>query len=271
MISAYRHVQLLLLSVLFACLITPPPVSAADTNQHKLPAATASRDTDKLYERVGLSLSCSPSPNGTDYVCYRKIEGAKPTTIGRIGRWLFRLYRDPIAVFTFALLCVGVYQVGIAQKTAHRQLRAYVIALPGAFLAQDHATNLRFDAKPLLKNVGQTPAYNVRYNAVLRVLPQPLPDQFNFELANNFASISSKTTIGSGQENFMHKYLEGFLSDEDIIAIIAPGGSKLCFYGEATYTDIFNKHHKTEFCWHFVWDGINNPLWLSGNQNNRAD
>lgn len=97
-----------------------------------------------------------------------------------------------MVVLTVAIIIVMVLQlaafvlqafalrktVDTMRDTAQRQLRAYVTAVDDKVVIQDPEKNTPFRFRPLIINVGQTPAHNVWYAAHAQVLRNPLPDNF---------------------------------------------------------------------------------------------
>jgi hypothetical protein len=130
------------------------------------------------YERhTGVALACAPSADGRNYTCYRDRPGEPPTIPERLGRWSFRLWRDPIAVLTLALFTIGGWQVEISRRTAKRQLRAYVALRDyrlhdGATMdpPQPHNVN-RPGIIIQVANTGATPGYEVVHHARIEVRP----------------------------------------------------------------------------------------------------
>lgn len=226
----------------------------------------------EAHERkTGVPLSCRPASGaGEDaYQCQPK--GEPPTILRRVWRWVFRLGRDPIAVLTLALLGIGIWQVGTAQTTMRRQLRAYLHLTPGEVKSQDTGTGFRFEARPWVHNKGQTPAYNVQYLATIRMLPHPIPAGYKFELPDHGVE-RSRMTLGPGQQSYLVAVADGLLSEAEIKQVkgLAPGLGRLVVYGTVTYDDAFKVRRHTDFCWLLVWVGEEASNWMSLPYNQEA-
>lgn len=218
----------------------------------------------QAYERkTGVPLVCK-SASQTDETAYQcKPKGEPPTAIERAWRWIFRAGRDPIAVLTLLLFGVGVWQIGIAQRTAHRQLRAYVHAFPGVVNEQNAANSFKFEVRPNIINKGQTPAYDVQYSACLKVVNLPLAPGFNFAVPEQIDG-RAKATLGPDQSSLFWIVAEGYFSEAEIKLIKGEtaGAARIMAYGEITYRDAFNKRHFTQFAWVIGWDG-GAPIWVT--------
>jgi hypothetical protein len=90
-----------------------------------------------------------------------KSEDTKSKTDAESAKWT-----DPLSIFTGLLVVVTAGLIGIGwiqwhetRITAKRQLRAYLAVYPGFLIEQDERNKLSFEARPIVKNTGQTPAY----------------------------------------------------------------------------------------------------------------
>ena len=80
-----------------------------------------------------------------------------------------------------------------------------------------------------LQNVGNTPAYDVRSNSFARVLPFPLPLDFNFPEFNE--AISSPAVMMPRQSNIITAIADRIYSDDDIHEISVGSSKRLYVYG----------------------------------------
>lgn len=147
--------------------------------------------------------------------------------------------------------------VSAQQDTARKELRAYLTTLVGRATYQERP-RLRFEGKPILRNVGRTPAYNVKARTTAAVFPLGPgvlvpPAGFGFPLADNW--------VGSGllgpQQDFNLSAILGspgeFVPDDDVEKIRAGTEQILCVWGEVSYEDIFRKPHSLKFCQLLHW------------------
>src|SRR5260221_10807252 len=103
-----------------------------------------------------------------------------------------------LAFFTFALAGTALWQRFDTKKSSEKQLRAYVHIYPGLLWEQNERTAEMFEARPMMKNNGQTPAYNVVYTGITKILPAVVPGNFDFSLAQH--PFPSKGTLGPAQD-----------------------------------------------------------------------
>lgn len=239
----------------------------------KVKIALQGDDRERIYGKAGVSLACAPSPNGVDYICYKKPEGGVPTLLDRVGHWLFRLVRDPIAVFTFLLLCVGVRQVGISQRTAHRQLRAYLAPdftsiTDGSSLTPPSDVGLVRGAT-VIKNSGQTPAYDVQTWAEIDIART---SEENRLVAPEQLTRISMTSIGPGGATTHTRHLGRALTDHEV-SEVQTSKSAIYIYGNTEYRDVFGKKHTTNFRLKYsgVWPPVGTPNMTYCEAGNDAD
>jgi hypothetical protein len=81
-----------------------------------------------------------------------------------------------LAIITWRIVSLGKDQ----SETTRKQLRAYLSIVIGQATYQDDARNIRFEAKPLLINNGETPAYNVRVRIKADILTDSVSKNFTF-------------------------------------------------------------------------------------------
>lgn len=177
-----------------------------------------------------------------------------------IGNWLYRLIDDPTAIATFALFAVTFMlwraTLGLvkgAEKTARQQLRAYLSVTIGSAVYQDSAKRLRFEAKPMIINAGQTPAYKVRYESKAEIIPDSLVTGYSFTPPST--SQMSQSSIGPRENRYMSAIVQNTVPKKDIKAIKDGNGQALWVWGVVHYEDIFGDPHFTEFCQRLVWLG----------------
>jgi hypothetical protein len=185
-------------------------------------------------------------------------------------------------VFTGALVVVGSFQLLVfglqarrlrqtietMDKTAERQLRAYVCFVTGGFVAQDRNTDYRYEVRPFVKNTGQTPAYEVFVSSRARLLPFPLPADVDLSVPDEPTAADN---IGPGQSFFFRAWLDRMLTNEEIAEITTGIGRKLYIYGTVRYKDAFGHRRYTNFCQFSVWDRGGNYSGINSPRQNDAD
>lgn len=174
-----------------------------------------------------------------------------------------RSTRDPVALFTLwvALFTAGLFvsTVGLwivtyfslrhARKTAEAELRAYVAVLPGGLRQVNPNENLAFLFNML--NGGRTPAYNVEYAAVVRLLDHPLPANFPFPALP--VAPHSRLVIPNGVPFQGTVVADRRFTQNEIAGLLqAPvEGTRLYVFGRVDYTDALGVARWTRFCLSF--------------------
>lgn len=148
---------------------------------------------------------------------------------------------------TEKLWAAGEKQRELAEKTAERQLRAYVVVhLEDIIIPKpgdDHIAITQFQ----IKNTGQTPAYNLQTISKTRVVDYPFPDDFDF-LTFSPPGDHGTGTLGPG-ESIATEGKSPILTEEEWAAIRSKAsGKRLCTWGIVTYRDVFESIHHTNFC-----------------------
>ncbi|MEQ1812524.1 MAG: hypothetical protein ABL889_21530 [Terricaulis sp.] len=152
-----------------------------------------------------------------------------------------RATADPLmALLTFGLLLFAGWQVAISRDTARRQLRAY-IAVKGVDVQQRRD---RIVAKISLKNVGQTPARNVRAGCKILLVPKGQTSELvDYEFPED---PQTGLVWGAGLElPPLSKTLD--LNEQEAAAVSDTKTVIAFIVGCAKYQDIFGKRHFTNF------------------------
>ncbi len=124
------------------------------------------------------------------------------------------------------------------------QMRAYVSVSIGGGIFQDRERGLRFEARPQLRNTGNTPAHKVRFRVASDILPVPLPKDFKFKLPPDFAGGALLAPQQPAQANAVVKE---FAPDEDVANIKIGNGKSLFVWGYVIYEDAFKKNRRVTF------------------------
>lgn len=140
--------------------------------------------------------------------------------------------------------------VAIVKDRSAKQMRAYVSVLVHSGVYQEREKGFYFEGKPMMLNMGNTPAHNVRYRATADILPIQIPSDFPFPLPER---ASSAATLGPHQNFIMGARVGTFYDDRDVFAIKNATGRALYVWGIITYEDIFGDAHHTKFCQIITW------------------
>jgi hypothetical protein len=127
----------------------------------------------------------------------------------------------------------------IAETNAHLQLRAY-LSVDTRQSGWTDPTSSKIEGQVVVKNTGQTPAFNVQ-TAIGFVVGKNKPVAIPIGTKK-----SSIVTIGSGQESRSVDGLGRNLAVAERLAL--SGGSRIWFMAKITYTDIFGEKWETNMC-----------------------
>jgi hypothetical protein len=152
-----------------------------------------------------------------------------------------------LVIVTFMLVLTAIAQM----RTTRRQLRAYLSVVIGGAVYQDPAVPLKFEAKPLIKNNGQTPAYNVRYRIKAEIISDTAAKNYTFDTPPDIPK--SQSSIGPGEDRLMSAILGYTVPMPDIQVIKDGQGKALWVWGIVHYDDVFGKPRFTQFCQRLAW------------------
>jgi hypothetical protein len=156
--------------------------------------------------------------------------------------------------------------VALRERTA-QQMRAYLTIMVGSACFQERSKNLKFEGRPLLVNCGHTPAHEVAYKAKAAILPVPLPDDFDFQLPENFIGSS---VLGPQQTNVLGATVDDFSPDTEVADIKSGQDRALYVWGLVTYKGIFNDEQTTKFCQLIYWLSDTNIFGVYTSRHNQA-
>jgi len=162
------------------------------------------------------------------------------------------------ALLSGLFLVAGYVALKVRQIASHERagegdnirMRAYLSVVVGGAVTQDRSRNVRFEARPLIINTGQTPAYKVRYLARADILPVPLPDNFALPLETDEVSSGN---VGPQQRSAIRAAANAFWDDADVDNVRRANGRALYVWGRVTYEDAFNVERHTNFCQMLSW------------------
>jgi hypothetical protein len=155
----------------------------------------------------------------------------------KYGEWLIFLATVALFVATVALVWATWALAAGAERTAQRQLRAYV------HITETRLPQISVGAHPTvhasIKNAGQTPAYNVSICSFVVVAS---PDN----QLPAFEKSARQGTIPPGEQWFTVNSAEHSL-DSETLKDIQEGRKNLYFIGRIEYDDAFSHHRFTNF------------------------
>ncbi len=142
------------------------------------------------------------------------------------------------------------------RKHGEMQMRAYLSVLIGGAVFQD--ANNNFEALPVIRNTGMTPARNVKWRMQADILPMPLPDDHKFPMPS--ARKGYSLIPPHSPDLTMNYVLPDRFPDADVQEIKRMRGRALTVWGVLSYDDVFGEHHRVTFCQQMRWIGPNDAV-----------
>lgn len=158
---------------------------------------------------------------------------AKLCTVGQTVFWFFSDTNRVIATFTVVLAVIGLCALRIAADTERRQLRAYMVVEFASVTRIQVGQNI--EAEVIIKNTGQTPAYNITGFTGIMADQLPLGHSFPEIKTHNLAT----TIVGAGGVVRSRLPTRGGALTNEILAKINAGTAAVYVMGKITYTDAF--------------------------------
>jgi hypothetical protein len=164
-----------------------------------------------------------------------------------------RITDSYIALFTGLLMAVTIGLIGVGYFTLHqmrvaeqRELRAYI----GVVILRETISQLNPNTRPrvpiVIKNFGQTPAYDVEVTT--NIVPAEFPRSGALPFAGEESGEGSRTIIHPGQELHTDCVAEKPLDAAEANRLRTESATRrLYLHGEVTYRDVFRKRHTTNF------------------------
>ena len=172
-----------------------------------------------------------------------------------------------IGAFVAACYAGGAYhqsrrQADIAQDQEHRQLRAYVYAIPSV---QNFVVGQYPYVQIELKNGGQTPAYNPSF--MMAYTPEPPNLSGPLPSIPGQLSVPVFTPDGTGQFIYQDHTLNESMPDglnravtqSEFDAIMTSKSDNLYIWGRVEYLDAFGHVWHTNFCFTLGASQVNQP------------
>jgi hypothetical protein len=153
--------------------------------------------------------------------------------------------------------------VATLKDVTARQMRAYLVVNINFGLYQERKRNIKFEVRPSLQNTGQTPAHKMTYWARAKIMPFPLPENFDFPIPKK--SPIRPMFLGPHQGVELNALVDDFVPDDEVADIKSGNTRRVYIWGVVTYTDIFNKKRTTKFCHSLYWFGSGENEKIGGN------
>jgi len=166
-----------------------------------------------------------------------------------------------------------VESVGISREIADRQKqitelqsRAYLGVQFLGVAPQNRDTGVTFEPRVNLVNLGNTPAYDVKYSTRADVLASPLDAGFDFPLpeltpTSSFIAPRLSKTLGS--------HVPHILSEEDSAQVLLGTPRRIFMWGYITYKDAFGIERFVRFSQSYFM--LTNKTWMSTDTNRHND
>jgi hypothetical protein len=149
-------------------------------------------------------------------------------------------------------------EIAARQKLAMvLESRAYLSA--GLNFAMFQDDNHVFEVQAIMRNHGNTPAYDVTFRSVSQIIPLPIPDDFAFPLPDETAG-TSVSFMAPGTNKLITHSLPIRVPDDQVNDIkrgIPPRG--LAMWGTVKYRDAFAEIRHLKFAFIVFWVG-----WVPG-------
>lgn len=137
------------------------------------------------------------------------------------------------------------------------QSRPYLSVAFNEAIFQD--ANHVFEVQSIMRNHGNTPAYDVTFRAASGIISWPIPDDFEFPLPDNTAA-PSVSFLAPGTHKLITRTVLGRVHDDEVTSIkLAVPPRCLAMWGVVRYRDAFGKSRKLRFAFTVSW-----MPWLKG-------
>lgn len=126
----------------------------------------------------------------------------------------------------------------IAKDTAKRQLRAYLLIKRPELTMEGNRLKLFF----VIKNAGQTPAYNAELELYFRA--HEVSNVRSIYMIPTYTPEMPKLFIGPDADIKLTSYIETTITREEMQTFLAQKGNRIIITSEITYRDIFMETHR---------------------------
>lgn len=151
-----------------------------------------------------------------------------------------------MSIATCFLAIFSLLQTRVVQHTANRQLRAYVIYQKSDGIDLENTVQ---NFRVVIKNSGQTPAYDVTHKAAYILRVDNPTQEFIEKIARELiAKAPGSICVLGGGEQLTLPSAPGFTLTPEQLAGIRSGTIVVYLVGEIRYVDIFGDSHLTTYC-----------------------
>jgi hypothetical protein len=130
------------------------------------------------------------------------------------------------------------------------QSRPYLSAAFDSAIFQDE--NHVFEVQTVLRNHGNTPAYDVTFRSAAKIVPIPIPEDFAFLLPDDSAGASS-SLIAPGMTKLLNRRVSSRVPDDQVGSIKLGDPRGLAMWGLVKYRDAFMKNRQLKFAFTVTW------------------
>jgi hypothetical protein len=160
-----------------------------------------------------------------------------------------------LAVSTVALATFSLIQISDFRDQERRQLRAYIGVAIGQ-IEKFTATTL-VEGSIIVKNFGQTPAYNIIDTGAAIVPAQfPFIGSLRELLKSNMIPAHAFALLNPTQDLLINIVSKRLYTDDEISKINDGREWRLYLLGKITYRDAFGEDHYTNFCFDYSAETI---------------
>jgi hypothetical protein len=266
MLRGYRGI---IFAALGWLILTGQSISPRDTpkaDQHGIEASGGS-DPQEAANTIAAAISNTVQPVVQDTGCQDRIDKRDSDLC---AQWKAADAARDAAQYALATLLVSILGTGLlywtfreTRLTSRRELRAYVYAEPTNLISYEKSK--RVEAEYAIRNAGSTPAYDVIHGGGIDVLPvRDAKDFFDIQNADIRTGEETPVVIHAGQQAFGAVERKDFIIDEDMLRLLAGGGSALYVWGFVEYKDAFRRRRRGRFCYR-----LNGPRFASTSQESR--
>ena len=149
-------------------------------------------------------------------------------------------YAGLLVLVIVGLVLVVIIQYDHAARTAHQQLRAYVL-VEAAFRSGSHDNHPEFQVT--IKNFGQTPAQDVEH--WLEVWAAPKESDAALPRHRRLIQVTDAALGPGASFALVRRYDTAW--EPDRLAAFMAGDIAIYVYGEIRYRDVFRKRRQTRF------------------------
>ena len=177
---------------------------------------------------------------------WRENCGAMVNLLQKFNGLIIALATVFLFLATLALYCATRDLVVGAEKTAERQLRAYVYASPYRAFHIDNLGGV-VQIYTIIGSKGSTFAHQVERSVGVNLLPGPVPEKF--EDLGSLKREEGALVLAPGAQSFVIQNFRVITADE-LAKIMTPNGDlRIYAFGKITYKDAFGKPRQTTFCY----------------------